>query len=155
MPRLHLAVLTARIETLRLWKWIYQFKNSNFMPAMLSRLSNLHKLYIAWPWQHKNTFIHVFFVRHLVIKPACVKATLRTKRKCYAAFILGGFLRPGTKPDVCKNSFPSYETQISCLQYATSFLSSLRELDNKKVLFCKLFVRYLVVKPACVNAALD
>jgi len=30
----------------------------------------------------------------------------------------------------------------------------LRELVNKKVLFCKLFVRYLVVKPACVNAAL-
>jgi len=29
----------------------------------------------------------------------------------------------------------------------------LRELDNKKVLFGKLSFRYLVVKPACVNAA--
>jgi len=31
----------------------------------------------------------------------------------------------------------------------------LRELDNKKELFQKLSVRYLVVKPECVNAALD
>jgi len=30
----------------------------------------------------------------------------------------------------------------------------LRELDNKKVIFQKLSVRYLVVKPACVNAVL-
>jgi len=29
------------------------------------------------------------------------------------------------------------------------------DLDNIKILFKKLFVRYLVVKPACVNAALD
>jgi len=28
------------------------------------------------------------------------------------------------------------------------------ELDNKKVLFYKHSVRYLVVKPACVNASL-
>jgi len=31
----------------------------------------------------------------------------------------------------------------------------LRELDNKKVLFNKFSVRYLVVKPARVNAAYD
>jgi len=30
----------------------------------------------------------------------------------------------------------------------------LRKLNNKKELFYKLSVRYLVVKPACVNAAL-
>jgi len=24
--------------------------------------------------------------------------------------------RPGTKPDVCENGFPSFKTQISCLQ---------------------------------------
>jgi len=30
-----------------------------------------------------------------------------------------------------------------------------RDLDNTKILLYKLFVRYLVVKPACVNAALD
>jgi len=29
----------------------------------------------------------------------------------------------------------------------------LRELHNKKVLFYRLSVRYLVVKPGCVNAA--
>jgi len=27
------------------------------------------------------------------------------------------------------------------------------DLDNTKILLYKLFVRYLVVKPACVNAA--
>jgi len=31
----------------------------------------------------------------------------------------------------------------------------MREADNKKVLFHKLSVRYLVVKPTCVNAALE
>jgi len=30
----------------------------------------------------------------------------------------------------------------------------LRDLDKSKILLFKLFVRYLVVKPACVNAAL-
>jgi len=29
----------------------------------------------------------------------------------------------------------------------------LRALDNTEILLYKLFVRYLVVKPACVNAA--
>jgi len=29
----------------------------------------------------------------------------------------------------------------------------LRDLDNTKILLYKLFVLYLVVKPACVNAA--
>jgi len=29
-----------------------------------------------------------------------------------------------------------------------------RDLDNSKIIFYKLFVRYLVVKLACVNAAL-
>jgi len=28
-----------------------------------------------------------------------------------------------------------------------------RNLDNTKILLYKLFVRYLVVKPACINAA--
>jgi len=28
-----------------------------------------------------------------------------------------------------------------------------RDLDNTKVVLYKLFVRYLVVKPACINAA--
>jgi len=29
----------------------------------------------------------------------------------------------------------------------------LRDLDNTKIFLYKLFVRYLIVKPACVNAA--
>jgi len=32
---------------------------------------------------------------------------------------------------------------------------TLCDLDNTKLLLYKLFIRYLVVKPACVNAALD
>jgi len=31
----------------------------------------------------------------------------------------------------------------------------LRELDNNKEFFYKLFVQYLVVKPVCVNTELD
>jgi len=31
--------------------------------------------------------------------------------------------------------------------------SILRELDNTKIVLYKLFVPYMVVKPACVNAA--
>jgi len=30
----------------------------------------------------------------------------------------------------------------------------LRDLDNTKIILSKLFVRYLVVKPVCVNATL-
>jgi len=30
-----------------------------------------------------------------------------------------------------------------------------RDLDNIKILLYKIFVRYLVVKPACVNAAYE
>jgi len=58
-----------------------------------------------------------------------------------------------------ENSFPSFKTQISCL-HLWSKLSILftnkilRELDKKKLLFYKLSVQYMVVKPACVNAAL-
>jgi len=29
-----------------------------------------------------------------------------------------------TKPDVCVNGFPSFRTQISCLQYEAGFLST-------------------------------
>jgi len=32
----------------------------------------------------------------------------------------------------------------------TNYIS--RDIDNTKILFYKLFFRYLVVKPACVNA---
>jgi len=33
-----------------------KFHTCNFMQAFYS----LHKLYIAWPWQHKDTFIRGF-----------------------------------------------------------------------------------------------
>jgi len=37
-------------------------------------------------------------------------------------FVLQG--RPGTKPDVYENGFPSFKTQILCLQFYVRFLSS-------------------------------
>jgi len=39
---------------------------------------------------------------------------------------LEGFVSrsPLTKPDVCVNGFPIFKTQISCLQYEASFLST-------------------------------
>jgi len=36
----------------------------------------------------------------------------------YAAFTLSGFVdQEQTKSDVCENGFPSFEHQISCLQF--------------------------------------
>jgi len=45
MPRLHLTVLTTRNETWRLWKRISKFQNSNFIPAIFTRLSILFTNY--------------------------------------------------------------------------------------------------------------
>jgi len=42
----------------------------------------------------------------------------------------------------------------SSMKQAFYPLQILCELDNKKILLYKLSVRYLVVKPACVNASL-
>jgi len=53
------------------------------------------------------------------------------------------------KSDGCEKGFPSFKTQI----YAFSPLHK-HDLDDTKILLYKLIVRYLVVKPACVNAAL-
>jgi len=47
MTRLRLTVLTTRNETWCLWKRLYKFWNSNFMPAILSRLSILFINYIS------------------------------------------------------------------------------------------------------------
>jgi len=45
---------------------------------------------------------------------------------------------------------PAISSRLSIL-----FINSiLLDLDNTKILLNKLFVRYLVFKPACVNAAL-
>jgi len=56
----------------------------------------------------------------------------------YAAFTLNGFDDQERNFTVL-NGFPSFKTQISCLQYDASYLSS----SQTKF------------KPACVNAALD
>jgi len=67
------------------------------------------------------------------------------------------FWRPGTKLDVCENGFPSFSyfmpVILSRLSIFINYKS--RDLDNIKILLYKLFVRYLVVKPACVNVVLE
>jgi len=45
--------------------------------------------------------------------------------------------------------FPTVRSKLSIL-FTNKMLS---DLDNKKMHLYKLFVRYLIVKPACVNAA--
>jgi len=60
------------------------------------------------------------------------------RRESNAAFTLSGFDDQERNLTFVKTAF-----QVLKLQF---------ELDNNKVLFYKLSVRYLVVKPACVNA---
>jgi len=50
---------------------------------------------------------------------------------------------------VNSNFIPTILSRLSIL--LISYIS--RDLDNTKILLYKLFVRYLVVKPECVNAA--
>jgi len=53
-----------------------------------------------------------------------------------------------------------FKTQISCLQYEASFLSSPQTkhcaslTTNTKILLYKFSIWFLFVKPACVNAAI-
>jgi len=50
---------------------------------------------------------------------------------------------------IFSNFMPAILSRLSIL-----FMNYMwRDLDNMKILLYKLFVRYLVVKPACVNAA--
>jgi len=49
--------------------------------------------------------------------------------------------QPGTKPDVCENSFPSFKTQISCLQYEADFLSTLQTKYCSSLTTTKYFLR--------------
>jgi len=76
MLRLRLTVLTTRNETWRLWKWISKFHNSNFMPAILSRLSILCMNYISSDLANTKILLSKLFFRYLVVKPACVNAAL-------------------------------------------------------------------------------
>jgi len=47
-----------------------------------------------------------------------------SEMQSHAMFTLNGFWLPGSKPYRCENGFPSFKTQILCLQYEASFLSS-------------------------------
>jgi len=68
MPRLHLTVLTTRNETWRLWKRISKFYESNFMSAILSRLSILFIYYTSRDLDNKKILSYKLFVRYLVVK---------------------------------------------------------------------------------------
>jgi len=75
-----------------------------------------------------------------------------------AAFTLSGFDDQERNLAFVKTAFQVLKLKFLALLYEASFFihfrnKILRELDNKKVLFQKFFVRCLVVKPACVNAA--
>jgi len=61
------------------------------------------------------------------------------------------------EPDVYESVFQVLKLKFhTCKKSRLSILFinlTLRDLDNTKILLYKLFVRCLVVKPACVNAA--
>jgi len=75
-----------------------------------------------------------------------------------AAFTLSSFDDQEGNLTFVKTCVTSFIIKISCLQYVARFLAIsqtkvLHALYNKKILFYKVSVRYLVVKPVCVNAA--
>jgi len=55
-------------------KEIFKFYYSNFMPAILSRLSILFINYILRALDNTKIILYELFVRYLVVKPACVNA---------------------------------------------------------------------------------
>jgi len=67
MLRLHLTVLTTRNETWRLWKRISKFLSLLFMNYISRNLDNTKIL------------LYKFFIRYLVVKPACVNAAQGTE----------------------------------------------------------------------------
>jgi len=82
-------------------------------------------------------------VQHVVAK-LCIARGILSKLRSYipvsCRVYTWRFWRPGTKPEVCENSFSSFKTQISCLLYETSFLSSSQtkycaSLTTKKYFF--------------------
>jgi len=77
-------------------------------------------------------------------------------RKSYAAITLSGFDYQERNLTFVKTDFQVLKLKFLACSMKVSILFTnkiLRELGNKKVLFYKLFVRYLVVKPVCINAA--
>jgi len=69
MPRLHLAVLTTRNETWRLWKQL-----SNFLLAVWNKLSIHFTNKILRELDNKKVVFYKLFVCYLVVKPACINA---------------------------------------------------------------------------------
>jgi len=73
-----------------------------------------------------------------------------------AAFTLYGIDDQERKLTFVKIDFHVFKLKF----YACNFKQPLYplillELENTKILLYKLFVRYLVIKPACVNAAMN
>jgi len=65
------------------------------------------------------------------------------------------------KPHICENGFPSFKSsnfmlailrKLSILFINYQYISC--DVDNTKILYTSVSVRYLVVKTTCVNAAL-
>jgi len=73
-----------------------------------------------------------------------------------AAFTLSGFGDQERNLTFVKTAFQVLKLKFLACTMKQAFYhftnKILREFDNKKVLFKRLSVRYLVVKPACVNA---
>jgi len=74
MLRLYLTVYDNQERNLTLVKMNFQVYNSNFKPALLSRLFDLFKNYISRDFDNTKILLYKLFVWYLVIKPACVNA---------------------------------------------------------------------------------
>jgi len=74
-------------------------------------------------------------------------------RNTNAAFTLNGFDDQERNLTFVKTDFQVLKLKFYSYNFKKAFYP-LHKLDKTKVLLYKLFVRYLVVKPACVNAAL-
>jgi len=75
----------------------------------------------------------------------------------YAAFTPKGFDDQKRNLTFVKTDFQEISNFIPAVLSRLSILFinyTLRDLDNTKMLLFKLFVRFLAVKPTCVNAAL-
>jgi len=76
----------------------------------------------------------------------------------YAAFTLNGFDDQERNLTVVKTDFQVLNTNFRLAilsRISILFINNIsRPFDNTEILLYKFFVRYLAVKPACVNAAL-
>jgi len=79
MPRLHLTGFDDQERNLTFVKMNFQVLKLKFHACSFTHaFYPFHELYIAWPWQHKNTS-HKLFFQYLVVKLACVNAASQIK----------------------------------------------------------------------------